>query len=228
MKVLAFDTALAACSAAVWADGEVLARRYQRLERGHAEALLPMVEAVREEAGLDYDQLDRLAVTIGPGAFTGLRIGLAAARGLSLASGLPLAGVTTLEAVAAQAQQQLATTDPVLAVLDARRGQVYAQAFAPDLVPLGQPAIVAPEAVAGLVPGARAAVVGTGARLVRARLAAAAALSFPDAPELPDAAVVAAIAAGEGRVAASGTPPAPLYLRPPEAKAPQPKGRIGR
>ncbi len=228
MKVLAFDTALAACSAAVWADGEVLARRRERLERGHAEALMPMVEAVRAQAGLAYDQLDRLAVTVGPGTFTGLRIGLAAARGLSLATGLPLAGVTTLEAVAAEAEQRLADAAPILAVLDARRGQVYAQAFGPGLVALSAPAVLAPEAAAELVPGAHAAVVGTGAKLVRARLAPASALHFPDLPQLPDAAVVAAIAAGEGRIADVGAPPVPLYLRPPDAKPRRPEGREGR
>jgi len=100
VRILAFDTALGACSAAVWADGLVLARAFEPRSRGHAEALLPMIEAVLAEAGLRLDALDRLAVTVGPGSFAGTRVGLAAARGLALATGLPLVGVTTLEAVA--------------------------------------------------------------------------------------------------------------------------------
>jgi tRNA threonylcarbamoyladenosine biosynthesis protein TsaB len=100
--VLAFDTSAGACSAAVLGgDGTVLARRCEALERGHAERLLPMLRDVLAEAGVEIADLALLAVTIGPGTFTGIRIGLAAARGLALASGLPLVGVTSLEAVAA-------------------------------------------------------------------------------------------------------------------------------
>ena len=218
MKVLAFDTALAACSAAVWADGEVLASAYERLERGHAEALMPMVEAVRTETGLAYDELDLLAVTIGPGTFTGLRIGLAAARGLSLASGLPLAGVTTLEAVAAAVDEEVHGSGPVLAVLDARLGQVYAQVFGPDLNPITDPSIVAARAAGNLVPDGQGMVVGTGARLVHAALAGAMpGLRFPPVPALPHAATVARLAARAGPAAG---PPKPLYLRPPDARLP--------
>ena len=131
MKVLAFDTALGACSVAAWSEGEILAARHQRLERGHAEALMPMVEAVRAEAGLAYDEFDLIAVTVGPGTFTGLRIGLAAARGLALASGVALVGLTTLEVVAWGIPEQVRGADPVLAVHDARRPAPLSSASVP-------------------------------------------------------------------------------------------------
>lgn len=140
MKILAFDTALDACSVALWADGEIIAHSFQERRRGHAETLMVMVEDVRRSALLEYSDLDRLAVTVGPGGFTGLRIGLAAARGMALATGLPLFGVTTLEAVAASAAASFRAGESgeeggkhgsltVTVILDARRGEVYGQTF---------------------------------------------------------------------------------------------------
>lgn len=139
MQILAFDTAAAACSAALWRDGTVRARRLEPMARGQAEALLPMVRAVLDEAGAAFADLDLLAVTVGPGAFTGLRIGLAAARGLALATGLPCLGVTTLEAVAQAVPAAARTGDAILAVLDTRRDDVYAQTFGNDLNPWTRP-----------------------------------------------------------------------------------------
>ena len=121
MKILALDSATSACSAAVWADGRVMARRHAEMARGQSEALVPMVAEVMAEVGLGFADLDLLAVTVGPGAFTGIRIGLAAARALALAAGLPLAGVSTLEAVAAAAP---ADGRPLLVVLDSKREEI--------------------------------------------------------------------------------------------------------
>ena len=101
MIVLAIDTACSACSAALARDGVVVAARSEAMARGHAEALMPMVQAVMAEARIAWADLELVAVTNGPGSFTGLRTGLAAARGIALAQGIPVAGVTTLEAVAA-------------------------------------------------------------------------------------------------------------------------------
>src|SRR5882724_7006196 len=99
MKLLAVDTALGACSVAVLDGDTVLAHRFEEMARGHAEALAPMVEEAM--AGMDFAALDRLAVTTGPGTFTGQRVGLAFMRGLRIALHKPLIGVTTLEAIAA-------------------------------------------------------------------------------------------------------------------------------
>jgi len=221
MKVLAFDTALAACSAAIWVEGEILAARHRLLERGHAEALMPMVEAVRAETGLAYRQFDLIAVTIGPGTFTGLRIGLAAARGLALASGVALVGLTTLEALAWGIPERARGAEPVLAALDARRGELYAQAFGPALEPLGAPALTSPAGARELLPGGRGLVVGSGAGLVLGRPGGEApGVRLAAAPALPDARVVAALAARRGPPPAGAAPPAPLYLRAPDAKLP--------
>jgi tRNA threonylcarbamoyladenosine biosynthesis protein TsaB len=218
VKVLAFDTALAACSAAVWSDGAILAARLERLDRGHAEALMPMVEAVRTEAGLAYQDIDRLAVTIGPGTFTGLRIGLAAARGLALAIGRPLVGVTTLEALAAGVSEDERQGQAVLAVIDARRSEVYAQAFDAGLAPLAPPSLSTVTGAARLAP-APLITVGSGALLVQTALVAdGKEARVSEASETPDAAVVAALAAG--RAVVSDEMPSPLYLRAPDARLP--------
>ncbi|SVB53720.1 uncharacterized protein METZ01_LOCUS206574, partial [marine metagenome] len=101
MKLLALDAATTSCSVACWSGGAVIAQREETAGRRQAEILMPMVQSAMREAGFDYNMLDLIAVTIGPGSFTGVRIGLAAARGIALASGLPLTGVTTLQALAA-------------------------------------------------------------------------------------------------------------------------------
>ena len=132
MRVLAIDTALEACSAAVL-DTEragIVARESQPMVRGHAEALMPLIARVMERAGVSFAELDRIAVTIGPGSFTGLRVGIAAARGIALAAGKPAVGLTTLAAFAAPF---IAADDtlPVVAAIDARHDHVYLQVFGP-------------------------------------------------------------------------------------------------
>ena len=122
MRVLAIDTALEACSAAVLDTEHVAMSVHESLPklRGHAEALMPMIARVMDRAGLDFAALDRIAVTTGPGSFTGLRVGLAAARGLALATGKPAIGLSTLAAYAAPLVAADGTL-PVVAAIDARR-----------------------------------------------------------------------------------------------------------
>ena len=135
MNVLAFDTCLGAVSAAVrWrgASGEwQVASRFEARAGGHAERLMPMIAEVMEEAGLAFADLGRIAVTVGPGTFTGVRGGVAAARGLALASGLPVVTATSLAVMAHGAREQLQGRDAdLLAVaVDARRGMVYLEIF---------------------------------------------------------------------------------------------------
>ena len=229
MRVLALDTALHACSVAVIDNHRVLARRFERRARGHAEALLPMVEAVRADAGLEYRDLDLLAVTVGPGRFTGLRIGLAAARGLAMAAKLPLVGITTLEAIAAAVVAAGTAADrPIYVAIDARGGELYGQAFAPDVAPLGAPGRPRLADVRHRLPP-RAIVVGSAARLIESHLTGPGAgpatghelgYRFRDQPADPDAAVVAHIAAKRGRPEDCAGPVGPLYLRDPDATLP--------
>src|SRR6516165_6421053 len=125
MIVLGLDTCLAACSVAVSEGARVLAYASETMARGHQERLAPMAERVMAEAGLDFQQLERIGVTVGPGSFTGLRVGLAFAKGLGLALGKPCVGVGTLEALAASEPGPGLT----VAAIDAKRHQVYLQAF---------------------------------------------------------------------------------------------------
>lgn len=128
MKILAIDTALDACSAAVFDSGEdkLLAAVSQDMRRGHAEALIPAIADVMKAAALDFSDLDRIATTVGPGSYTGLRVGISAAKGFALATGKPAVGVTTLAALSAP----LIAEDPavpVAAAVDARHGNVFFQ-----------------------------------------------------------------------------------------------------
>lgn len=226
MKILGFDTAMGACSAAVWSDGDIVARRFTLLQRGHAEALVPMLEEVRAAAGgLAYQDLDYIAVTVGPGTFTGIRVGLATARGLGLAAARPVVGITTLEAIAAAAvAADPERVDHTLAVIDARRDEAYAQVFDSRMEPLWPPALLNLEAVAERLPEGETLLAGTGAQAVAARLRDAGRVCRLAGSELdrPDAAIVVRRAALRINAAPGKTwpPPAPLYIRPPEARLP--------
>ena len=224
MNVLALDTATAACSAALWRGDALGAQRFVEMIRGHAEALMPMVEAVMSEAGAAYRDLDLIATTVGPGTFTGLRVGLAAARGIALAAGRPIVGVTTLEALAHGVDRAALEGRRLVAALDARRGEVYAQVFDGDLAPLGEPQAATPDAVAACLPTGRLALVGDGAPLIAAELDGRAGdVSQLDAPRLPDAAVIAALVARRFAgpdIEFPSTAPAPLYLRSSGAREP--------
>ena len=132
MRVLAIDTALEACSAAVLDtdSGGRLTSRSLPMMRGHAEALMPLIATVMSGACVEFADLDRIAVTVGPGSFTGLRVGVAAARGIALATGKPAVGLTTLSALAAPFFET-DESSPLLAAIDARHDHVYMQLFGP-------------------------------------------------------------------------------------------------
>lgn len=212
MRILGLDTCLGACSVAVWEDGVVLAREWQAMQRGHAEALPPMLERVRLRAGLVYADFDRLAVSIGPGSFAGVRVGLAAARGICVARALPLVGVGTLELLAAALEGEA-----MLGVaLDARNEQIYFQAFegARALCP---PALLGLREAAAYVRGvAPMRLIGGGADALASQCGGGVRVSHMDL--LPDAAILAALAAG--REACAGYEVLPLYLRAPDARLP--------
>jgi tRNA threonylcarbamoyladenosine biosynthesis protein TsaB len=220
MIVLGLDTATKACSAAVWKQGAVLARECVPMERGHTEALIPMVERVLGAAALAFRDLDLIAVTVGPGAFTGLRVGLAAARGIALAADIPCIGVTTLEAIAAAVPRQEQDERIVLVVLETKRGDFYAQAFSPEGIGLAAPRVVDATALPDLVQVREAVVAGDAAAAVIAELRAAGVVAeLATVAEFADAGVVADIAARRF-LAKEGPlqPPSPLYVRRPEAQ----------
>ena len=129
MRVLAVDTATEACSVALL-DGDESIARFEELGRGHAQQILIMVDAVLAEAQVSLTMLDGIAASIGPGAFTGVRISVSVAQGLAFGAGLRVAPVTTLEALACQVMRSGAAH--ALACLDARMGEVYWGCFAAD------------------------------------------------------------------------------------------------
>jgi tRNA threonylcarbamoyladenosine biosynthesis protein TsaB len=231
VQLLAFDTATPATTVALALEDEnVLTRRHEPGpgERpGHVSELLPLALALLAEAGIGFAQLDRIAVGVGPGTFTGLRIGVATARALAHAQDLPLVPVSTLRSLAAGAVGEAASAAPVLAVLDARRGEAFAAAWAdagaaqdPSTPALLDPAALTPDAlaqaVAALPPGVVA--VGDGAVRFRAVLEAAGAVVPLDdsAAHRVEAAVHARLAAGMEPKAADAVLPA--YLRLPDAE----------
>jgi tRNA threonylcarbamoyladenosine biosynthesis protein TsaB len=212
MNLLAIDTALEACSVAVAGKGRPLLALSEVVGRGHAERLFGMIAAAMKELGLAFDDLDRIAVTVGPGSFTGLRVGIAAARGLGLAIGCPVAGIGTLEAHAASARR-IAGDVPVMALLSARREEVYCQRFAADGAALGSPAVGSAESFAAQVADGEF-LAGSGADTV---LSASSGRLPPVVHRnaAPDIRAVAELAVA----APSPTDaPHPLYLRPPDAK----------
>jgi tRNA threonylcarbamoyladenosine biosynthesis protein TsaB len=221
MKILAVDTALGACSTAVMDDKTILAHACESMERGHAERLAPMVREAMEAARLEFAALERLAVTIGPGTFTGQRVGYAFMRGLRLALKRPLIGVTTLEAMALAAMHE--TGVGCAAVLhDAKRGEVYVAVYESGRTVVPVQIAGFGEAVQLIRGAARAANAGV-ALAGTAAGAAASALRDYDIDALK-VEIVAPDALWVARMALSApepeTVPRPLYLRPPDARLP--------
>ena len=222
MIVLALDTSGAACSVALRdGTGRLVAHRFEALQRGHAERLMPMLREAMDEAAIDFAAVDLIAVTTGPGSFTGIRVGLAAARGLALASDLPLLGVTAFEAVqeAVTAGERQGRT--LLVAIDSRRGDLFIQGFGADRAPLAAPAAVGQEALAAALPAGALLLAGDGAGRAAALLAEAGRdIVLAGAAGPPDAAAVAAAALSRWRAGEKPPPPLPLYLRAPDVTLP--------
>ncbi len=247
MRLLALDSSAASCSVALWDDGKketgspVVAHHCKFMDRGQSEALIPMVDSVMEEAGLAFGDLDRLGVTVGPGSFTGVRIGLAAARGLALARGLPLVGVTSLEAIALEARAEdgskdTAVPNTLFVALSAGRSDLYFQIFSRNedvesafpWQAASSPGAAMLEDVPGQLPQKGLVLIaGNGAPLLRHVLATEKHAAGPGhqiiyagGPGLPDAAAVAVIAAGR-EPETFGSEPVPLYVHSHYARLPQ-------
>jgi len=210
MRILAFDCAGAQCAAAILSDGDVLATRHSVAERGHAQLLIPMLVDLLGEAGLKFSDIDRFAVTTGPGSFTGIRVALAAAHGLALGTGKPIVGVTVFEAMAASATD---VASRLLVAIDSRRTELFVQLFGSDGAPLTEPAMLPPKAIADWAGPGELTLTGDAAGLVAPHLAGMVANSPEAWTGQVDPAVVARLAAGRP----IGPPPAPFYLRPTDA-----------
>lgn len=215
--VLALDSATDACSVALWRDGSVIARRFEARRHGQAEILMPMVRDVMQLGEQVFTALDGVATTVGPGGFTGLRIGLASARAIALAAGVPILGLTTLEILAAAQPEQHC---PLLVAIDSRRTDVYVQLYSTEREPLCPPMAVLPDMIPSVLPEGPVVVAGNAIETVL-RAVQRESVRPSDGPSLPDAAILAEIAASRiDRMQPDAAPPAPLYLRPPDAKLP--------
>lgn len=228
MNVLAFDTCFLACSVAVRAERPGQPPReadaFRAMETGHAEALMPMVEAVMAEAGVAFSDLQRIVVTHGPGTFTGVRTGVSAARALALATGAGIVGVSSLWPIAVEAIAAAGAPPPfdaVMAVMDARKGQFYVQIVDRIGAELTAPMLADASTSLTLCPGRQLAVTGNAASaVIEASQGTDRKLTFaggrPGGQTLVGHSAIHLLAAAL-RSSIAG-PLIPLYLRPPDAK----------
>src|SRR5258707_10920761 len=220
MLILAIDTALDACAAAVLDTGanKLIAEESQAMKRGHAEALMPLIARVMKQSGVAFAALDRIAVSTGPGSFTGLRVGLSAARGIALAANKPVVGLTTLAAYAAPVVSQNGE-QPVISAIDAQHDQVYFQVVGGNGSALILPCIAPIEEVLDAARFGAPHLVGNAANILAERWPAHAPPPFRvDAQSAPDIAWVAWLGAA---VSPDTAPARPFYLRAPDAKPPK-------
>jgi tRNA threonylcarbamoyladenosine biosynthesis protein TsaB len=217
MLILAIDTALDACAAAVLDTdtGKVVAQESQSMKRGHAEALMPLIGRVIKASGTAFASLGRIAVTTGPGSFTGLRVGLSAARGIALAANIPVVGVTTLAAYAAPIVSQNAE-HPVVSAIDARHDHVYLQIVSGNGSALVRPRVAPMEEALNSWQFGAPLLVGNAARLLAEHWPEHAVAPFKvDMQPAPDIAWVGWLGAA---VSPNTAPARPFYLRAPDAK----------
>ncbi|MET4635558.1 tRNA (adenosine(37)-N6)-threonylcarbamoyltransferase complex dimerization subunit type 1 TsaB [Kaistia defluvii] len=216
MTLLAIDTALENCSVGLSAGGAVFLRA-ETIGKGHAERLMPEIAALLAEAGVAISAIQRIAVSVGPGSFTGLRVGIAAARGLALVYRVPVVGVGTLltHAALATSLRPPGNERPILALLPARGDELYGQLFSAKLEPAGEAVLASIGHFAALADESDADLAGAGAiRLER-----------PDRVihdrSAPDIATLLSLGAS---LDPADHPPKPLYLKPPDAKPQLHKG----
>lgn len=215
MKILALDTAASICAAAVY-DSErdcVVAQVSEDIGKGHAEVLMDYIERALDAAKLSMRDMDRVAVNVGPGSFTGVRIGVSAARGFALGLGRPAIGIDAFEALAREAADQCAAR-PVTVLLDAHRGEIYAQGFDADLRPRTKPLVLSREEAEALVHDLPEETVLAGSAVASIKA------SVSGFFELGSIAPTAGIAT-YARLAAQRVPgeaPKPLYMRGPDVK----------
>jgi tRNA threonylcarbamoyl adenosine modification protein YeaZ len=212
--ILAFDTSMAACSAAVYdpVSARVLASRFQAMERGHAEVLAPMVRDVLAEAGMTFGTLETIAVTKGPGTFTGVRIGIAMARGLALGRQLNFVSLTSLEAIAAN---EIPTVNPMVVATDAGLGEVYFSYFDNSAITGTEARKGSPAEAAARIRAPGTKILGTAAEAVLASMTPELKAVRSTVGDLPVAANFVKLAATRS---ATRDPPSPLYIRPPDAR----------
>ncbi|MBA8877342.1 tRNA (adenosine(37)-N6)-threonylcarbamoyltransferase complex dimerization subunit type 1 TsaB [Phyllobacterium myrsinacearum] len=211
MKLLALDTASTLCSVAVLdvETGTILAATSEDIGKGHAERLMAFIEQTLDEAGVSISAIGKIAVSVGPGSFTGVRVGVSTARGFGLALKCPVVGISTLEALAFNAGQTFAGRS-VLSIIDARRDEIYAQFFAPDGSSDSVPGVTTLADIFAALSGRQNDVVlsGSGAALVNAGRE-----QKLDVAVTTSTGTIEAFAHLGARRQFDGEAPKPLYLR---------------
>jgi tRNA threonylcarbamoyladenosine biosynthesis protein TsaB len=211
MTLLAIDTSANLCAVCVWEGDAAIARITQDIGTGHAELLMGMVDDVLAQAGKTYADLTRIGVVIGPGSFTGVRVGVSTARGLALALSISALGVTTLEGLAHEARA-LHPGRPVLAVIDARREQLYSALYDRNGSLIAEPAVLDAQATAARAGDAEPILTGSGSTALSALLPNSEIIACNATASVETYARLAAA------MPASSEKPKPLYLRGADAK----------
>lgn len=215
--ILGFDSAGNGASVAVLRDDAIVAMRADARPHGQAEILMPMIADALADAGIEAASLGAIGVATGPGSFTGLRIAIAAARGLALATGVPAVGITRFAAVAAQFPAQNRSGRALLVALDTRREDFFLQLFAGNDA---EPFLADGAEAARLLPTLPLLLAGDAAERLAPFLAGCD-IAVADRPDRPLAAEVARLADAAFRPGVEASPPRPLYLRAPDTTAPK-------
>ncbi|MDR7220926.1 tRNA (adenosine(37)-N6)-threonylcarbamoyltransferase complex dimerization subunit type 1 TsaB [Aminobacter aminovorans] len=215
MILLAIDCAASLCAASLYDvdAGRELGRSVRDLGKGHAEHLMAVIDEALTQAGKTYADLGRIAVSTGPGSFTGVRVAVSAARGFSLALKVPAVGVTTLEALAAETRDALGPCK-VLAALDAGRAELHAAVYNENGQAIHAPVVLTLDEAAAIAASEKMALAGTAAQLIAGAITGKV-LAFGPVSATADIGIYARLAAGK---TVDGERPKPIYLRAPDAK----------
>ncbi|NNF52972.1 MAG: tRNA (adenosine(37)-N6)-threonylcarbamoyltransferase complex dimerization subunit type 1 TsaB [Acidimicrobiales bacterium] len=204
------STALVGVAIANVGNGGLLAERSILTDRRHAEEITPMLAAAVAEAGLSIADIERIVVDVGPGRYTGMRVGIATAKALAFALGVPVASITSLDLIARAARELTCHDGPIFAVVDARRDQVFAQE-ADEAGLVGEPLVLSPSELADRLPS-HALLVGDGADRYVAQFETVATVRRNVGPSIAIGALLpAGYPSGPGRLVA------PVYMREPDA-----------
>ena len=231
MNILGLDTATESCSAALCVDGDILSAYHETKCRGQSEILFSMLEKIFNEASFKPIDLDLISTTVGPGSFTGLRIGISAARGLGLATKTQCHGVTTTEAIIESLPKDMFERVPVLVILDSKRDDWFVQAFGIDRVPICEIRAIHPNEINAWlslnISGQEVSIVGNAVDLAVSFLKKGSwKINMIEHSGVPDAQTVATFSFARWKLGVPLREPIPIYIRPPDAKMPKSEGRL--
>ncbi|MBT4879626.1 MAG: tRNA (adenosine(37)-N6)-threonylcarbamoyltransferase complex dimerization subunit type 1 TsaB [Alphaproteobacteria bacterium] len=215
--ILAFDTTCKALSVALIRDGKVIAEHFESRERGHAAHLLPSIISLLEQENLYFKDLKKIVTTVGPGSFTGIRIGISTGRALALAGNIPLVGVTTFRTLATALNHQQAERKHTLVVIDTKRNEVYTQLLSPSLEEVGEAVCLYPEEIPSFLPEVPLRIIGDGQNLIKGEVCHIPNIEFDPSKSIPHA-KYAGLSAINIETADSISP---FYLKPAYVRSPK-------